>query len=69
MKLMYISVAYMFTVLCSLSDYCLYKEQLSTVRPRKKQNPQTKVRCDQVVGCMTVISHTIIVKYDHCASE
>ena len=26
-----------------------------TVRPRKKQNPETMESCEQVLGCMTII--------------
>ena len=34
---------------CSLVEDCLYSAS------QQKQNPKTKVWCDQVVGCMTVV--------------
>ena len=59
-----------FLELLRLSSISQNHEYEYTVRPRKKQTPETKgCSCDQVPGCMTIYSHTFIVKYGHYAFE
>ena len=40
-----------------------------TVRPRKKQNPETKGCCDQVPGCMTIIIYISWIMFNMLSND